>query len=314
EWGWTGYLYSGYDQQYGSAHGWSSLPDRIAHSNQDYMPWLLSQIYQRSQTAGERLLDVFTLHFYPQGGETANGDISTATQLRRNRSTRALGDTNYVDETWINSVVMLIPRMKQWVASNYPGTMTGITEYNWGADAYPNGATVQADILGIFGREGLDLATRWTVPNTGTPAYTAFKIFRNYDGNKSTFGDISVRATVPNPDNLAAFASVRSTDGKLTVVVINKDLQNYTPVTFSLTKVPSAGTAQVWQVTYTNGIVRLPDTTFSNSTLAQTLPSQSITLFVLPATSAPSLSLGTNSPAGQMELWLNGQAARTYVL
>src|SRR4029079_4904797 len=28
EWGWSGYLFSGYDQQYGSTHGWSSLPDR----------------------------------------------------------------------------------------------------------------------------------------------------------------------------------------------------------------------------------------------------------------------------------------------
>ena len=28
EWGWSGYFYSGYDQQYGSIHGWGSLPDR----------------------------------------------------------------------------------------------------------------------------------------------------------------------------------------------------------------------------------------------------------------------------------------------
>ena len=26
EWGWSGYFYSGYDQQYGSTHGWGSLP------------------------------------------------------------------------------------------------------------------------------------------------------------------------------------------------------------------------------------------------------------------------------------------------
>ncbi len=95
EWGWSGYLYSGYDQQYGSLHGWSSLPDRAAHGNQDYMPWLLSQIQQRSTTAGKRLLDVFTLHFYPQGGETSDSDVSTSTQLLRNRSTRALWDSNY---------------------------------------------------------------------------------------------------------------------------------------------------------------------------------------------------------------------------
>ena len=30
EWGWSGYFYSGYDQQYGSLHGWSYLPDRAA--------------------------------------------------------------------------------------------------------------------------------------------------------------------------------------------------------------------------------------------------------------------------------------------
>ena len=64
-------------------------------------------------------------------------------------------DTNYVDPSWINNVIMLIPRMKSWVATNYPGTKIGITEYNWGAEPSINGATAQADILGIFGREGL---------------------------------------------------------------------------------------------------------------------------------------------------------------
>ena len=313
EWGWSGYLYSGYDQQYGSQHGWSSFPDRAAHGNQDYMPWLLNQIHQRSLTAGKRLLDVFTLHFYPQGGET-DSDLSTATQLLRNRSTRSLWDTNYINESWISDVVKLIPRMKQWVATNYPGTMIGITEYNWGAEAYPNGATAQADVLGIFGREGLDLATRWTTPATGTPAYNAIKMFRNYDGNKSVFGDVNVRATVPNPDNLSAFASVRSSDGKLTVLIINKDLQNYTPATFNLTNIPPTGTAQVWQLAASNPIVHMPDKTFTSGIFSQTLPPQSVTMLVLPATAPSSLRLGTNSAPGQLELWLNGQAARTYVL
>jgi len=318
EWGWTGYFYSGYDQQYGAAHGWNgTFPDRAAHENQDYMPWLLSQIQSRSQTAGKRLLDVFTLHYYPQGGESSS-DVSTSTEQLRNRSTRSLWDTNYVDQSWIGSVVMLIPRMKQWVAANYPGTKIGITEYNWGADYYPNGATAQADILGIFGRESLDLATRWTVPDTGTPAYNAFKIFRNYDGNKSTFGDVNVRASMPNPDNLSAFASVRSTDGKLTLVAINKDLKNYTPVTFNLTNLPSSGTVQAWQLANSNPIVRLPDTNFTSGIFQQTLPAQSITMFVLPGgtvtSTPPSLRFGTNNSASQMELWLDGQTASTYTL
>jgi len=314
EWGWSGYLYSGYDQQYGSQHNWSSFPDRAAHGNQDYMPWLLNQIHQRSTASGKRLLDVFTLHYYPQGGETSESDVSSATQLLRNRSTRSLWDTNYTDTSWIGSVVSLIPRMKNWVATNYPGTMIGITEYNWGAEAYPNGGTAQADVLGIFGREDLDLATRWTAPNSNSPVYNAFKMFRNYDGNKSTFGDVNVRATVPNPDNLSAFASLRSSDGKLTLLVINKDLQKYTPATFNLTNLPAFGVAQSWQLNSNNVIVHLADQSFTNGVLSQTLPPQSITMIVLPSAMTSTLRFGTNAAAGQLELWLNGQAASTYVL
>ena len=65
---------------------------------------------QRSTAAGRRLLDVFTVHYYPQGGEFSD-DVSTAMQQRRNRSTRSLWDPNYVDETWINDRVRLIPRL-----------------------------------------------------------------------------------------------------------------------------------------------------------------------------------------------------------
>ena len=86
-------------------------------------------------------------------------------QLRRNRSTRSLWDPNYVDETWINDKVQLIPRLQNWVNTYYPGTPIGITEYNWGAENHINGATTQADIFGIFGREGLDMAARWTTPD-----------------------------------------------------------------------------------------------------------------------------------------------------
>ncbi len=221
EWGWSGYFYSGFDQQYGSTNGWGSLPDRNNHAGADYLTWLLGQLRQRSATAGRRLLDVFTVHYYPQGGEFSD-DVSSAMQLRRNRSTRSLWDPGYVDETWINDRVQLIPRIKGWVNTHYPGTLTGITEYNWGAENHINGATTQADVFGIFGREGLDMGARWTTPATSTPTYKAMKMYRNYDGNKSGFGETSVRAATANPDAVSAFAAVRSADGALTVMAINK--------------------------------------------------------------------------------------------
>jgi hypothetical protein len=308
EWGWSGYFESGYDQQTGGT------TDRDAHGGQDFAPWFLSQVQQNSQAAGKRLLDIFSLHYYPQGGEALSDDVSTAMELLRNRSTRSLWDTNYVDASWINSIVMLIPRMKQWVATNYPGTLIGITEYNWGADDYLNGATAQADILGIFGREGLDLASRWTCPNSDTPAYYACQIYRNYDGHQSTFGDISVSAVAPDPDDLAAFAAVRSSDASLTVMVINKDPLNATPLTLNLTNLPPAGTAQAWRLATTNGIVQLPNVSFTNGILNQMLPAQSITLYVLPSLSPFQLRAASGPSSGQWSLWLDGQTARSYAL
>jgi hypothetical protein len=318
EFGWSGFLYSGYDLWYGDHNGWSYLPDHAAHGNMDYMPWLLSQFYQRATNTNQRLLDYFTLHCYPQGNGTVNefGDnISTDAQLLRNRSTRQFWDTNYVDPSWINSVVKLIPRMKDWVNQYYPGMPIGVTEYNWGAEGYLNGATAQADILGIFGREGLDLATRWTTPAMGTPTYLAMKMYRNYDGAKSTFGDTSIRATVPNPDNLAAFAAVRSGDGALTMMVINKDLNNVTPVTLTLANFNVSGSAQVWQLASPGtSISHLSNTALTNGVLQQALPPQSITLFVVPGVTPFHMRVGTNRPPARLELWLDGQVGQSYVL
>ncbi|CAG0963631.1 Beta-mannanase/endoglucanase A [Burkholderiales bacterium] len=280
EWGWLGMLYSGYDQQYAAAHGWSSFPDRAAHGNMDYLPWLLNELRLHEQSTGRRLLDVFTVHYYPQGGEYGN-NTSTSMQLRRNRSTRSLWDPDYTDETWVNAKVMLIPRLRQWVASYYPGLQTGVTEYNWGAEGHINGATAQADVLGIFGREGLDFGARWTTPASNTPTYKAMKMYRNYDGNLSGFGDTSVRATVPNPDELSAFAALRSGDGALTIMVVNKVLSGTTPIQIALGAFAANGSAQVWQLTAANSITRLADISVSGNLLGTTVPAQSITLLVL---------------------------------
>ena len=290
EWGWSGYVFSGYDQQYGSQHGWSFLPDRAAHGNMDYLPWLLRELKTQSDVEQRRLLDVFTVHYYPQGGEFwPQGDVSSAMQLRRNRSTRSLWDPNYTDETWINDKVQLIPRLRNWANTYYyPGTPIGITEYNWGAENHMNGATTQADIYGIFGREGLDIGARWTTPDTTTPTYKAMKMYRNYDGNRSTFGNTSVRATsTANADNVSVFAAERSSDGALTVMVIAKVLSGSTPVTVNLANFAPSAAVNVWQLMASNTITRLSDLTVSGTSFTTTVPAQSVTLFVVPKSGAP---------------------------
>ncbi len=53
------------------------------------------------------------------------------------------------------------------------------------------------------------MGARWTTPAASTPTYKAMKMYRNYDGNKSTFGETSVAATTANPDAVSAFAALR---------------------------------------------------------------------------------------------------------
>src|SRR5262249_15847190 len=138
--------------------------------------------------------------------------------------------------------------------------------------------------LGIFGREGLDIGIRWTTPDASTPTYKAIKMYRNYDGEKSTFGDVSVSAAGPDPDKVATFAALRTADGALTVMVISKVLTGSPPVRLSLANFVSGGPAQVFQLTALNAINRLPDLDFAASTVKFAAPAQSITLLVLPQT------------------------------
>jgi hypothetical protein len=317
EWGWPGYLYSGFDWQWAGAHNdynAAHFPDRSTNGGWDYGPWLLDQFRQREIATGRRLLDYFTFHMYPQGGDGGN-DVSTPTQLLRNRSTRSLWDTNYVDESWIGNIIKLIPRMKGWVATNYPGTKIGITEYNWGAEGHINGATAQADIFGIFGREGLDLGTRWTTPATGSPAYNAMKMYRNYDGAKSTFGDTSVSASGPNPDTVSTFAAIRSNDGAMTIMVINKQLLSSALSTINLTNFLSGSSAQVWQLNSFNTITHLSNVALTANSISNSLPPQSITLFVVPPgiVQPPQLRAGGMS-ANNFDFWLDGQAGQKYII
>jgi hypothetical protein len=280
EWGWPAYFYSAADAAWRGKNNYrQDSPDRAAHGGQDYVPFLLAELKRAGESKHKRLIDVITVHYYPQGGEYGN-DTTPAMQQRRNRSTRSLWDPNYKDEAWINDHVRLIPRLKDWAAA-YPGTLTGITEYNWGAEDHMNGATAQADVLGIFGREGLDLAARWTTPAAKSPSFLAIKLYRNYDGRRSVFGDQSVRAAVEQPDRLAAFAAFRKSDRALTVMVINK-VREQTEVSLALAHFTAGASAQLWQLS-ANSIDHLPDVAIVNGKAELPVPGPSITLVVVPA-------------------------------
>jgi hypothetical protein len=207
EWGWPNYFCSAADE---IDDGCSAAdPDRAAHGGTPIVPWLLARARAYEQQTGTRVLDYLDLHYYAQGGSTT--DV-----------TRSLWDPAYTDPSWIGERIELLPRMRQWVASSYPGTRLALTEYNLSVGNATTNALIQADVLGIFAREGVDLATRWSLGNDGGEIDDAFRIYRNYDGDGAAFGSRWARSVSADQSRLAVYGARRSSDGRLTVVVINK--------------------------------------------------------------------------------------------
>jgi hypothetical protein len=279
EWDWWAMWESGKDQ----ANGTGSGSDYATHNNTYYYPWLLQQLAAYKQANGINLIDVLSVHCY-----TDNGSVSPAV------NTRELWDPTYHDPNWWQDIGLnggipdWIPLMQKWVQQYNPGLKTGCTEYSdWDSDNTISGIATQADMLGIFGYYGLDFANTFTGPynnSTLTPSFLAFEIYRNYDGNLSTFGDTSVSTTVADPDNLSAFSALRSSDGALTLMIVNKQTGN-TPVTINLPDFANTGTAQVYQVNSANqtSVAPLSAATVTNNAITATLPGPSVTLFVVPA-------------------------------
>ena len=235
--GWTGYFYSALDR---GSDNFATHADQTAHAGEAFLPWWLGQVASADRARGTRSLDLLDVHFYPQAEGVFSDSSDTATQALRIRSVHALFDPNYVDESWIAAPVDLIPRLKGWVAQQYPGTGIAITEYNWGGERDASGAVALAEVLGIYGREGVSLATYWAYPPPDSPVGAAFRLYRNFDSHGATFGDISLPVT-SSQQGVAAFAARHSDRNEVDVILINEAGNQTASVHLDL----SAGAGQV---------------------------------------------------------------------
>ncbi|MGB6973224.1 MAG: glycoside hydrolase family 44 protein [Terracidiphilus sp.] len=317
---WWNYFYSKKDIENGWGSGnpcyqpWSNPIDRNAHGGIPFIEYYLQQFKQAQTTYGMRLLDYVDLHTYfvasyngSSLGFATAGD--TGAQEARLNSTRVFWDPTYTDPNYpqpnyitdanytssCNTPLQapeVIPMMRNWVSTDYPGTKLAITEYNWGGQESINGALAQADILGIFGREGLDIGTLWGAPDPTTqlPGLIAFEMYRNYDGAKSTFGNQALASTSADQGELSVYGALRTADNMLTIVVINKTFGDLTS-TLTLSSFTPSGTAKVYQYSNANAsaIASQPDLTVTppggggtDSSVTTTFPAQSITLLVIP--------------------------------
>jgi len=263
EWGWPNYFCSDLDDV---SQGCSaSSPDRAAHGGEELMAWILDQARAYEQQNGKRILHYLDLHYYPQGGNPPE-------------ITRSLWDKSYTDPSWIGDTIYLVPRMRDWVAQHYPGTKLAVSEYDFYSHDQPVGAVTYAEALGIFGREGLDLATAWSPPDPGEAAFAAYRLYRNYDGQGAAFEGVSVKTTVTG-SGFNAYAATGPS--RLTVVLVNEQ-GGSADVDVTFGNFDAAASAQAFQHAGGGSAVqKQPDVAVQGGKAHLTVPGTSITLLVV---------------------------------
>ena len=214
-WGWCDYFWTDLD-------GCGNDAGLDHARNGPFLEWYLAQVRAHETATGTRLVDVLDIHYYPQAnGVALSDDESPAVQDRRLRSVRSLWDPAYADESWVGANVQLVPRMRDIIARNAPGTQLAITEYNWGNDGGISSALAQAEVLGVFGREGVDYAARWVAPAPGSPVEDAFRVYLDWNGAGERIGGDSVRASSTDAARVEAYA-IRAPDDRVFVVIVNE--------------------------------------------------------------------------------------------
>ncbi|HEY0786393.1 MAG TPA: glycoside hydrolase family 44 protein [Acidobacteriaceae bacterium] len=265
--------------------GWIGTPSQ--QNNLYAGQYYLQQMAAYQQAHGVRILDYFDEHYYPQFSDVAS-------QLA---STRTLWDPTYNGGTWVEQYyfdgpMQLIPRFQQWITQYYPGTRLAFSEYSIDSGhKVITDALSEADVLGIFGRQAVDFANMWNTPAPGDPIAYAFRLYRDYDGAGAQFGETGIQAASSDQGKLSIYGAERTSDGALTVVVLNKT-SSAIQTTLSLANFNAAGSAALYSYSGANlsQIVSLGNVSLNANTLSYDYPAYSATVAVFAG------STGTQQP------------------
>ncbi len=265
-----------------------------------FLDYYLDKMEANSVVAGKRLLDSLDVHWYPEaqdsppftsGNRITNDVRTTAMYNARMQAPRTLWDTSYVgtngENSWINqwysSYLPIIPKLKSSINTYYPDTNLSFTEYDYGAQTHYSDGIATADVLGIFGKYGVYLATYW---GDGNYVDAAIKMYTNYDNNKSTFGDTEVYSTMSDTADSSIYASVfNGYTCQMHLIVINKNITNAITGVFNITSPQTFTSGNVWK--FDNNSVNIMATTpissITNNSFTYTIPATTVCHIVLQA-------------------------------
>jgi hypothetical protein len=277
--------------------GWIGTPSK--QNNLYAGQYYLQQMAAYDAANHQRILDYFDEHYYG-GGSTDALELA---------DTRSLWDPTYNSGTWVEQYyfdgpMMLLPRFRNWIQTYYPGTKLSISEYSFAMGTNPLvDMLTETDVLGIYGVQALDFANMWNVPAPTAPLAYSFRIFRNYDGAGGQFGDTSVNSTSTDQGQLSVYGALRSVDGALTVVAINKTTSAI-QTTLSLANFNANPSAAVY--TYSNAnltaiVAGSPVAVVSNG-ITYNFPAYSATVLVFTPVSTALGATTTTVAASSMQV------------
>jgi Glycoside hydrolase family 44/Divergent InlB B-repeat domain len=292
-------------------NGYTSLQNASDANGRDFLNFYLDSMAQAQVTYGKRLVDVLDLHWYPEaqgGGIRITGDdTSPAVVAARLQAPRSLWDPTYNESSWIQSSIggpiQLIPMLKAKIAAHYPGTKLAFTEYNHGAGGDISGGIAQADVLGIFGQQGVFAANMWGLSSV-TYIDGAFQMYQDPAGNGTKVGDTSVSTTNSDIVDASAYGFANSANAnEVDAVVLNKTASPMT-TTIQITNPVSVNSVKIYQLTSASAVPQ-PAGTFAvqNNQYQYTMPAYSVSTLVFTA--------GSNPPALQVTPNTNISASGT---
>jgi hypothetical protein len=279
------------------------------HLPTTFTDYYLQQMAAGSVSAGTPLLDAYDFHWY-----TSNGSPDQCVQVPRmywdpNFTDFTASQTDAIDYGWSGQnnyfdtnlyPRQMIPRLAQKIATAYSGKSTpapglSISEYNPGCETVIQGGIAEADLLGVFGREGVFAAMAWplksvTDSNNKLVNYlvAAYDLYRNFDGKGAVVGDTTVLAKTSDDEKTSVYAFAQSNDAsRVDLVAVNKTSAAL-PVTVQIANAPGIKTATAYElagatagIAPASGTAPAVECTCTTCSVTYTLPAMSATTIAL---------------------------------
>jgi mannan endo-1,4-beta-mannosidase len=222
-WGMTAYV------NLSKASDWPSIS--FGQPYQWFADCYLHRMRQASEQADARLQDVLDVHWYT---EDPKGRAWTGTEAIL--AAAAMHDPSHTEDNWVGQhfarYLPLLPRLRESVDRFYPGMRLAVSEYDWPMTGTIYGGLAQADTLGAFGKANVYfVAYHQRFPDKPDDYVgVAFAIYRDYDGQQSTFVDESLPIQIAEGAPLVAYAEKHSQTGQLHVVIVHRAIESATNI------------------------------------------------------------------------------------